>query len=106
MLSAESSALSPTAEFIDHWSRLPRTGTVPMLADFLDQADPRFAPWTIVVDLRGGGFLPIRLMGTRVDTFGEHTSHDFLGVMPPHVGQTVWKAHQQMTLVPCGWQTE
>jgi len=105
--SASSPELSLTGEFITHWGSLPRVDTVPKLADFLDQADPRFVPWTVIVDLRGGGFLPIRLMGTRVvDTFGEHTSHDFLGVMPPHMGQAVWQAHQQMMAVPCGWQTQ
>src|SRR4051812_44242271 len=106
-VSPEAADQSLLAKFVAHWRALPRTNGLPTLATYLDHTDPRFAPWTTIVDIKAGNRLPIRLIGTRmVETFGEHTGGDFLAVMPADVRAVVWRAHQQIVSLPCGWHTE
>ncbi|TAK99976.1 MAG: PAS domain-containing protein [Rhodospirillaceae bacterium] len=106
-VASDAAEQSARADFIAHWRTLHCENGVPSVAGFLDQALPRFAPWTMIVDVEQRGTLPLRLIGTRLaDTFGEQTGNDFLFIMPSGVRSVVRRAHQLMCTLPCGWHTE
>jgi hypothetical protein len=93
-------------DFIAHWRALAGNERIPTLAAFLDNPEPRFAPWIYILDVVSDDCLPVRLFGTRMtESFGEITGLNFLDFLSRDVRGPIGRAHRLICERPCGWVT-
>lgn len=90
--------------FWENWSALPKTGYVPRLKDYLDNADPRLQPAVVIMDYFPAGHMEVRLAGTGiVDVMGEITHATEKDIYQPSIQQQAFKQGWKALSHPCGF---
>jgi len=95
--------------FFNHWKSL-RTGRdiIPTQKDFLDHADPRYAPHTHISELGPDGSMIVRLMGTAlVERWGKDKTGEAMGEgQPSDVREALYSNTRLVIATPCGLRSE
>lgn len=90
--------------FWDNWSALPKTGHLPQLKDYLDNADPRLQPAVVIMDYFPAGHMEVRLAGTGiVDVMGEITRATEKDIYQPSIQEQAFKQGWKALNHPCGF---
>jgi hypothetical protein len=95
-------------KFLDHWKGLCRPGSVPSLADFLDNPVPSLQPWLNINDVDDTASYRIRLIGTGVaDCFGrDFTGTNALDLIRGETLDALTLFHTNICNIPCGLHQE
>ena len=97
------------AGFFAHWQSLRGEGhAVPLHRDFLDNPNPRYAPFVHVSEISDEGTMIIRLMGTGlVERWGKEKTGEAMGEgQPKSVREALYANTRQVILNPCGLRSE
>lgn len=97
-------AAEDVAALIEHWKSVPKTGVLPRLADYLDNASPRFQPDIPIADICADGKVKVRLYGTRrVKIFrSEWTGRNPLDNFAPDAAAKGFETAMTALRHPCG----
>lgn len=95
--------------FLEHWRSL-RTGggIIPSQKDFLDHADPHYAPHTHISEVSPDGSMIVKLMGTAlVERWGKDKTGEAMGEgQPQDVMDALYSNTRLVISTPCGLRSE
>ena len=95
--------------FFEHWQSLCLDGQiVPSHRDFLDNPNPRYAPFVHISEISGTGTMIVRLMGTGlVERWGRDKTGEAMGEgQSEPVREALYANTRQVILNPCGLRSE
>lgn len=95
--------------FFEHWQSLRADGSIlPSQKDFLDNADPRYAPFTHISEVDDAGVMIVRLMGTAlVERWGKDKTGEAMAAdQPEEVREALYGNTRKVISTPCGLRSE
>ncbi len=95
--------------FFEHWQSLRLDGDiVPFHRDFLDNPNPKYAPFVHISEISETGTMIVRLMGTGlVERWGKDKTGEAMGEgQPDSVREALYANTRQVILNPCGLRSE
>lgn len=91
-------------EFWDYWNSLSKSGFVPALSNFLDQAPPHLQPNVSMMDTLAADQMRVRHMGTAVtEVLGEQTGANAEDLYSEQVHDKAALVAWAATNHPCGY---